>query len=454
MPNPKPRPATPAPSRVPSPSRPRALAALRLSRLTSVTTSPKRQRSTIQLCADSLGLTLIAEAADLGVSARQTSPFERPALSTWLNRPQAYDAIVWSHVDRAVRSVAHMVELIAWGRQHTRTLVFGESEGNPLVVTPQADGKTIRRCMDLAHAAEQEARTISDRLSSSHEALRAAGRYGGGLIPFGYQKAPHPSGSGWCLAPDPEAAALVHMIVADVHAGRSLIAIARELNDSSVPVPRDRHAQLRGRPTGGRRHGRDFERFRWTSGTLSKVLRSPSLMGHRTHGGRTVRDESGAPVLHGQPLLSGEEFQALQNALATRSNGTRRPRNPTSALLTGIAYCSGCEGRMYFAVRKGYPYGDYVCRATARGDLCPTPAAMRSDWLEAYTVDRYLEATATDATVSRELLLAGGVRVTVSKGRCGGGPARLAGPDTSRLAFTLGRRVGTRQLSKTTVTGA
>jgi hypothetical protein len=41
--------------------------------------------------------------------------------------------------------------------------------------------------------------------------------------------------------------------------------------------------------------------------------------------------------------------------------------------------------------------------------------------------------------VTRELLLDGAARVTVAKGRAGGGPARLLGPDTSRLAFTLGK---------------
>ncbi|GAA2597927.1 recombinase family protein [Streptomyces violaceus] len=431
MPEPSPRPAPP-----------RALAALRLSCLTSVTTSPSRQRSVIRLSARELGFALVAEASDLGVSARRTSPFERPSLSSWLHRPGEYEAVIWAHVDRAVRSVAHMADLIAWGRQHSRTLVFGVPEaGWPLVVTPQADGSTIRRCMELAHHAEVEARTISDRISSSHEALRATGRYGGGLVPFGYRKTPHPSGSGWGLAPDPEAAALVHEIVREVHAGRSLITIARKLNDAGVLVPRDRHAQLQGAPTGGRRHGRDFDRFRWTSGTLSKVLRSPSLMGHRTHGGETVRDASGAPVLIGQPVLSAQEFRTLQEILMTRSNGTRRPRSRTPAMLTGLAHCSGCDGRMYFAVRKGYPYGDYVCRATARGEVCTASAAMRSDWLEKYTVDRYREATATDAPVSREHLLESGVRVTVAKGRCGGDATRLKGPDTSRLTFTLGERV-------------
>lgn len=325
MPKSSTQPAPPTPS---SAGKPRALAALRLSCLTGVTTSPGRQRTAIQLCAEQLGFTLVAEASDLGVSARGTSPFERPSLSSWLHRAHEYDAIVWSHVDRAVRSVAHMTELVAWGRLHDRTLVFGTPEADqPLMVTPQADGATIRRCMDLAYVAEQEARIISTRLTDSHEALRAAGRYGGGLVPFGYRKAPHPSGSGWCLAPDPETTAVVRVIVNEVQAGLSLLAIARKLNERGVLVPRDRHAQLQGRPLGGHRHGRDFEHFRWTSGTLSKVLRSPSLMGHRVHRGQTVRDAEGAPVLRRcSPRMSSEPCRTSSSRDPTALAASARPQ--------------------------------------------------------------------------------------------------------------------------------
>ncbi|MFJ7181026.1 recombinase family protein [Streptomyces massasporeus] len=146
-----------------------------------MTTSPGRQRTTIQLCAQRLGFTLIAEASDLGVSARTMSPFERPSLSAWLRRPDEYEAIVWSHVDRAVRSVAHMSELIEWSRQRSKTLIFGmPEERQPLVITPQANSDAIRHCMKLAYAAEQETRAISARLTSAHAVLRATGRYGGG----------------------------------------------------------------------------------------------------------------------------------------------------------------------------------------------------------------------------------------------------------------------------------
>lgn len=433
---------------------PRALGAVRLSNLTEVTTSPGRQRACIQQRTQQLGFTLIAEAADLGVSARKTSPFERPSLSPWLQRPDDYDAVVWSHVDRAVRSVAHMSELVEWGQQHATTLVFGmPGERLPLVLTPQSGGDAIRRCMNLAYAAEQEARALSARLTGAHEALRAMGRYGGGLVPFGYKKAPHPSGLGWCLAPDPETVTVVRAIVDDVRSGLSLVAIARNLESAGVLVPRDRHAQLQGRPTGGRRHGRDFKRFSWTPGSLCKILRTPALMGHRVHKGKTVRDADGSPVLIGAPLLTEEEFQVLQDTLNARSNGTH-PRRRETSLLTGVAHCAGCGGRMYFAARKGYAYGDYGCRAAARGATCPSAAAIRADWLDAYTVSCYRKAFVVRGEVTREQLLKDGVRVTVAKGRAGGGAERLTGPDTSRLTFTVVGRVDGSHISKTTVTGA
>ncbi|MFD5230333.1 hypothetical protein ACFWJ5_17730 [Streptomyces qaidamensis] len=98
-----------------------------------------------------------------------------------------------------------MSELIEWSRRNSIALVFGmPEERRPLVISPQADSDAVRRCMDLAYATEQEAKAISARLTSAHEVLRAAGRYGGGLVPFGYKKAPHASGVGWILAPDPE----------------------------------------------------------------------------------------------------------------------------------------------------------------------------------------------------------------------------------------------------------
>jgi hypothetical protein len=70
---------------------------------------------------------------------------------------------------------------------------------------------------------------------------------------------------------------------------------------------------------------------------------------------------------------------------------------------------------------------------------------MRSDWLEEYAVNKYRQTITAEAEVTREHLLHSGVRVTVAKGRSGGGPTRLTGLDVSRLAFAMGETSAARQ---------
>ncbi|MEU6600532.1 hypothetical protein [Streptomyces flaveolus] len=62
---------------------------------------------------------------------------------------------------------------------------------------------------------------------------------------------------------------------------------------------------------------------------------------------------------------------------------------------------------------------------------------VRSDWLEQYTLDCYRRVTGKETSATREDLLRDGVRVTVAKGRRGGGPERNRGPEASRLTFTI-----------------
>ncbi|GHG16672.1 hypothetical protein GCM10018777_33140 [Streptomyces albogriseolus] len=342
----------------------------------------------------------------------------------------------------------------------------------------------------------------------------------GGLVPYGYEKIANPDGPGYKLAPDPDAVEVLSGIVRDVLNGDSLTAVAMRLNDEGVPVPRDHQAIKAGREPGGIRHGRRIERFRWTAGTLSKVLRSPALLGHRTHQGKTVRDHDGSPVLIGVPVLARDVHDELQDRLNALTPQRNRTRKDTRALLLGVAQCAGCGGNMYLSNRAGG--ADYNCRATARGVKCHAPAGMRADWLEAYVTDEFLRGvgdmqltrvvthkgydptselreveaelralyadrdmrrSATgrriwqeevdamerraealentprqesrteivetgetyaaywkrhDTVGRRQLLRDAGARVVVAKGRSGGGAERLAGPDRSRLKFSIG----------------
>ncbi|MFD8013201.1 recombinase family protein [Streptomyces sp. NPDC058955] len=363
---------------------PRALSAIRLSVRNDRTTSPGRQRAANAGEAARRGAAVVGEAADLDVSATKTTPFDRPELGAWLARPDDFDMIIWWRMDRAVRSMADMVELGRWAKTHGKLLVFAEGPGGaPL----ELDMRTVSPVselimMMLAFSAQMEALSVQERVAGAHAALRAEGRYSGGLVPYGYERIRNSDGKGFKLAPAPEAVRILTGIVRDVLSGRSLTAVATALNEAGTLVPRDYQAVKAGREPGGVRAGRRHDRFRWTAGTLSKILRSPALMGYRLHRGKPVRDHDGNPVPIGDPILSPEEFDALQehmNALTPQQNRTRKD---TRAMLLGIAKCRGCGGNLYLSRRAGGM--DYNCRATARGERCPAPAGMRADWLEAY----------------------------------------------------------------------
>ncbi|MBA0054280.1 recombinase family protein [Streptomyces sp. AJS327] len=371
----------------------RALSGIRLSVKTDETTSPARQRVANGNEAARRGAVIVGEAEDLDVSASKTTPFERPELAAWLARPDDYDMIIWWRMDRAVRSMADMAALGRWAKEHGKLLVFAEGPGGaPLELDMRSSSPVAELIMMLlAFAAQMEATAIRERVTGAMAALRAQGRYAGGLVPFGYKKVKNPDGPGWKLEPDADSVAVLERIIRDVLDGKSLTAVSMELNEEEVLVPRDYQAQLAGRSTGGKRHGRLLDRFRWSAGTLSKVLRSPALMGHRIHKGKTVRDHDGAPVLIGQPVLERQEFELLQARLASMTPHRNRTRKDTKALLLGVAKCAGCGYNMYRVPRKGYTWGDYVCRANSRGVKCPSQAGIRSDWLEMWVEVEFLK---------------------------------------------------------------
>ncbi|QQC89776.1 recombinase family protein [Streptomyces alfalfae] len=368
----------------------RALSAIRLSVRTDETTSPGRQRAANSNEAARRGAVIVGEAEDLDVSATKTTPFNRPELGAWLARPDDFDMIIWWRMDRAVRSMADMAELGRWAKDHGKLLVFAEGPGGaPL----ELDMRTVSPVselimMMLAFSAQMEALAIKERVTGAMAALRTQGRYSGGLVPYGYGKVKNPDGEGFKLAPDPEAVKVLSGIIRDVLDGQSLTAVAMALNEAGTLVPRDYQAVKAGREPGGMRAGRRHDRFKWTAGTLSKVLRSPALMGHRIHNGKPVRDRDGKEVLIGEPVLTREEFNILQDHMGTLTPQKNRTRKDTQAMLLGVAKCRGCGGNLYLSKRAGG--SDYNCRATARGERCQAPAGIRADWLEKYVEEEFL----------------------------------------------------------------
>src|SRR5690606_3727937 len=106
--------------RLPSPMRmdypgpmSRVLGYVRLSRLTSETTSPARQREVIERWVKHEGHDLIDIVSDLDVSGAK-SPLERPELGPRLTTADGFDILAAAKLDRLSRSAADVHDLLRW----------------------------------------------------------------------------------------------------------------------------------------------------------------------------------------------------------------------------------------------------------------------------------------------------------------------------------------------------
>jgi DNA invertase Pin-like site-specific DNA recombinase len=365
----------------------RGVSALRLSVLTDETTSPERQRAANHAAASAMGIDLgDREAVDLGVSASKTTPFERPELGAWLRRPDDFDALIFWRFDRAVRSMDDMHELAKWARENKKMIVFAEGPGGRLELDFRNPLNPMAQLMVtlFAFAAQMEAQSIRERVTSAQAAMRLMPlRWRGSRAPYGYMPAPL-DGGGWTLKQDPNAVKVIERIIKALMQGDAVNSIAFALNADSVLSPADHWSAHKGRTP--------KKRTKWNAVTITRILRSETLIGWKVSDGKPVRDSEGRPVLAtNDPILTRAEFDAVQALLDGRSvnNPVRRD---TNALLFGVAHCDNCGGRMYLNVQESKPgqRPTYRCGAGSRGDVCEHPVNIRADWVDDYVTREYL----------------------------------------------------------------
>lgn len=369
----------------------RALVAVRLSVKTDETTSPQRQREAGDAAADRIGAEVVGYAEDLDVSASKTTPFERPELGEWLERPDDYDVIIWWRLDRAVRSMADMADLARWAKRHGKRLIFAEGPGGASLELDMTSIMSELIIMLLAFAAQMEAQAIKERVTGANAALRAVGRYAGGLPPYGYKPVPREGGEGWTLAQDPEHVEVIATMVRMLLDGYAPNAIAAHLNATGIRTPRDWNDIRKGRTPKGRK---------WIGQTVKRLLQSPALIGHQEHDGVTVRDRNGVPVvITKEPIHTREKRAEIKVALDERPKGAKGDRKDTGALLLGVLHCAGCKGRMYRV--PAHSYTVYVCRTRTRGQECNAPAAIKTEWAEEYARQAFLKEWGDMTVVER-----------------------------------------------------
>lgn len=329
------------------------------------TGSPDAQRISAEALATAKGWRLTGHYEDIGASGYDPKA-DRPGLDALLADAGsgAFDVLVVWKLDRLTRQgVAEAVRLVGSLRASGVSLV---SVQEPFFDTSTPMGLGIFAL--FAAMAEQESSNISVRTSSTKAVLRAAGSHAGGRTPYGFriEKAVRGTLVVRLLVPEPGEAAVLRDVVQRVLDGQSVASLARDLN-------------ARGRLTRGGKP--------WTTSTLSRTLRTPTLAGYmpaRREGRneaipRDVRgrplvatDDNGAPLQPWEPIIDPGDWHRLQEVLDTRPSPRGRSREASLFGGTRLLRCAECGGPMVADRRPGG--GAYRCawhRSGRTRSTCP-----------------------------------------------------------------------------------
>jgi DNA invertase Pin-like site-specific DNA recombinase len=364
----------------------RAIKLIRLSRYRTEdpTVSPDVQDKLCDKWINEHSHTLVGRGADLDVSAFKISPFARPEAGNWLTyRKNEFDIVVWARLDRAIRNMADMSDLVRWAKENKKTLVFVKGpSGNPLILDMSIDTMGEFLAMVFAFAAQAEAQADSERVTEARSFMRHAGRYAGGWTPFGYKPAERKQGKGFELVQD-EYAPILRRMVDDTLKGMGPTAIADWLNAEGIPTSKDilRIRRKKIEPQG----------LQWRYPAVLGILRSKAMCGITELDGKVIYGDDGKSVRFGEPIVNDAEWERVQKALDKLSKPQNRQRKD-SPWLTGVTFCLSCGGPLYSkrqTNRHGKVY-EYMTCWNVRQGKCHA-RQIRQDRLEALIDERVIE---------------------------------------------------------------
>lgn len=311
--------------------------------------SPEVQQDAIAAHCALRGYTLLETFTDIDFSGK-LPPEKRPALRSLLARAQAHecDVVVLYRIDRLSRIPAHHYAILA--------VLEDAGVGIDAATQPRDDSPESALMWDLnAVLASYESLKLGARLKDVHRRLAHTGRWHGGCVPYGFERAPDG------LMVDEAEAAWVRWIHARYQEGWGIQRLCRALN----------HAGVRGRNGGI-----------WETRQLQGALDAPTMVG-------ATRDADGSLVFGGniEPLLPLEVWERTQRLRAARSVAKPDGRPGVRLLSARQVRCASCGGWCYVHYQRGTPI--YRCR-TNRVDTCEQPTWLRVAIVEDYVVERLL----------------------------------------------------------------
>lgn len=350
---------------------------MRLSTLTTETTSPVRQELDLRRLARERGYRVVGVASDLNVSAARVPPWRRRELGHWLNdRVPEFDVLLFWKLDRLVRRLTDLSTMIDWCLRHGKNLV----SKHDTIDLSSPIGKVMAEI--IGGIAEIEAAAISTRVTSLWDYTRTQSDWLVGKPPYGYTIDDRGR-----LVIDPQEQRVLRWCLGAALRGVSARRMATVLMRARIP-------------TGGG--------GLWSASTLLRRLRNPALMGFRVseskNGGarrsETVLGMDGKPIRVADPIVTEAEWLSLQAALGKRAKSQPIRREGGATEFLGVLVCADCGTHMTAHRSKGKArtYEYLRCRKCPSGGLgAPDPESVYSR-----LADQVISALGTEPVRVRE----------------------------------------------------
>ncbi|WP_084100680.1 recombinase family protein [Demequina sp. NBRC 110051] len=295
----------------------------------------ERQEADCRALAERLGWEVVAVYVDNDISAYSGAP--RPQYREMLAAVDAkrVSGIVAWHTDRLHRRATELEEFVAVAERNdlqVQTVTAGTID------LTTASGRMVARM--LGAAAQHEVDHARERMKRAKAQMAADGKYRGGPRPYGFEK------DGLTIRE--HEAAVVREATESIIAGRSLRAIARELNERGLQAKRETYVKD---AKGGRvkdaagKYRMTSKQVEWTYARLRDVLVRPRNCGLLAHG----RADRGDLQIVGKatwPAIIDEETWRACYTLLIDTSRRNQQNTATRWLGSGIYVCGICGGNV------------------------------------------------------------------------------------------------------------
>jgi site-specific DNA recombinase len=299
------------------------------------------------------GLRIVAEHVDDGISGAVR---DRPAFTAWLDdaRHGLADTLATYHTDRLTReginAAALILDAVEGKNPETGRIVRApvrliDTQG----VDSSGDEAAFRfRFVIAAEVARAERERMRDRSRARVRRARAAGRFPGGTVPFGFRAVDNSDGPGRVLEVEPDEAAALRRAAERMIAGDPRLSVVRRFSREGFKPRRSDS---------------------WTAASLRSALTSDAAREH---------------------IFSAAENRAITQALAPRGPNPRARGRKPSRLLSGVLHCESCKRRLVVTPQINRSVR-YRCSSINDGYICEAPVTITAELLEVEIERRWLD---------------------------------------------------------------